>query len=111
MSLTKDVNSVAVAGGVSDLDGISILPALINHTTGRWKLSAVIAGGGGYTLLAATGTVNGLNAAFTFSQTPTFVVSDGVWYQKLDNNGNTNWSGTTTVTMTIPPTSAIWGFV
>jgi hypothetical protein len=67
-------------------------------------------GTGGLTLLPATGAVNGTNAVFTFTAAPTYIVSDGVWYQAKDNNGITNWSGTTTVTMTIPPNSAIWGF-
>lgn len=79
---------------------------------GYLGLTAAAAGGAsGFTKLTATGTVDGNNRVFTFSQTPTYIVSDGVWYEALDSNGGTNWSGTTTVTMTIPPTTAIWGFV
>lgn len=74
------------------------------------ELSLAIAGGTGYTLLVAGGAVNGINQTFTFTSAPTFIVADGAWYQALDNNGATNWSGATTVTMTIPPNSAIWGF-
>lgn len=109
MSLTKDVNSVAVAGGVSDLDGTTILPFKINHTTGRLMVSAT--GGGLLTLLTPTGSVNGVNAIFVFTQTPTYIVSDHAWYQITNSNGSTNWTGTTTVTMTIPPTEDIYGFV
>lgn len=66
---------------------------------------------GGLVLLPATGTVNGVNQTFTFTQVPTYIVSDGVWYQKLDNNAGVNWSSSgLTITMTIPPQSAIWGF-
>lgn len=109
--LVKDVNSVAVAGGVSDLDGTTILPILINHSTGRVKISAVITGGG-FTELTATGTVNGLNADFTFTQEPTYIVSDGAVYKPLDNNGNVNWSWSgSTATMTIPPNSFIFGWI
>ena len=68
-------------------------------------------GGSGFTKLTPTGLVNGVNAVFVFSQAPTYVISDGVWYQELDSNGVANWTGTTTITMAIPPTSAIWGFV
>lgn len=66
--------------------------------------------GGGFTELPATGTVDGTNAAFTFTQQPSYIVSDGAWYKKLDNNGNTQWSWSAgTATMTIPPNSSIFG--
>ena len=111
--LPKDVNSVAVAGGVSDLDGTTILPVLINHSTGRVKISAVLSGGISTFELTATGAVNGINTDFTFTQLPTYIVSDGAWYKQLDNNAGVNWSwnaGTLTATMTIPPSSSIYGF-
>lgn len=111
-TLNKDVNSVAVAGGVSDLDGVTILPFLVNHTTGRLLISAVTSGGGGFTELTATGAVNGTNAAFTFVSQPTYIVSDGTVMKALDNNGNTNWSWAgSTATMTVPPSSSIFGWV
>lgn len=65
-------------------------------------------------LLTATGTVNGVNTAFTFTEEPNFIVSDGSWYQATDNTGATNWtwnSGLLQATMTVPPSSAIWGFL
>lgn len=65
---------------------------------------------GGFTELPKlSGSVNGVNVTFTFSQTPSYIVSDGAWYKKLDSNGNAQWSGTTTVTMVIPPTTSIFG--
>src|SRR5688572_18453410 len=64
-------------------------------------------GGAGFTLLPATGSVNGVNASFTFTQKPTYIVSDGAWY--VENTGWT-WSGST-ATMTIPPNDTIYGFV
>ena len=69
-------------------------------------------GGGSFTTLTATGAVNGLNAAFTFIQEPTYVVSDGVMYSRLDSNGNTQWSWvalTKTVTMVVAPQTSIFG--
>lgn len=65
-------------------------------------------GGSGFTKLTATGTVNGTNADFTFTEEPDYIVSDHAWYQK--NAGWTWNSGTLTATMTVPPSSAIWGF-
>ncbi len=62
--------------------------------------------GGGFTLLPATGTIDGVNADFTFTEQPTYIVQDGAWYTV--NKGWT-WSGFT-ATMTIPPNDNIYGF-
>lgn len=104
----RDENSVPTLIGVSSADGTTTLRAYVDPLTHRLLVSS--AGGGGLTELPATGTVNGSNVTFTFTQEPTYIVSDGAWYKKLDNNGNTQWSGTTTVTMVIPPTTSIYGF-
>lgn len=66
--LTKDVNSVAVAGGVSDLDGVTILPFEINHSTGRLKVSGIISGGGGTTVLNEI--VSGSGTSWTLANAP-----------------------------------------
>lgn len=63
--------------------------------------------GGGFTLLPATGAVNGINTAFTFTEQPDYIVSDGAWYR--ENIGWT-WSSPT-ATMIIPPNDDIFGFV
>lgn len=104
------LNGAQVATGADTLNfiGGTLVPVGDGSTVSYTPPSS---GGGGFTLLPATGTVNGLNQTFTFTQKPTYIVADGAWYQALDNNGATNWSGTTTITMTIPPQSAIWGFV
>lgn len=58
--------------------------------------------------LAATGSVDGSNAAFTFAKEPSWIVSDGAWYRV--GNGWTWNAGTLTATLTIPPQSDIWAF-
>lgn len=62
-------------------------------------------GGGGFTRLTATGTVDGANTTFTFTQKPTYIVSDGAWYR--ENSGWT-YSGST-ATMSVPPQTDIFG--
>jgi hypothetical protein len=58
--------------------------------------------------LTATGTVNGSNAAFTFTQEPSVIVSDGAIYPQ---GVGWSWNATTlTATMTIPPSSFIFGW-
>ena len=63
-------------------------------------------------ILVATGTVNGLNASFTFTELPSVIVSDHAHYTQTNKTGTTNWTwnaGTLTATMTIPPTEDIYG--
>lgn len=89
----QDIRVLNITGGATvtrDGDGI----ATIN-----------ISGGSGFTELPATGTINGVNTLFTFTQKPTYIVSDGAWYKE---NVGWTWSGLT-ATMTIPPNDAIYG--
>lgn len=72
--------------------------------------------GGGFTKLDTASTVDGSNQSFIFltaTSQPTLVVSDGIQFTALDNNGNTQWSwnsGTKTVTLVTiaPPTVSIF---
>lgn len=69
-------------------------------------------GGGGFTVLPATGVVNAVNPTFGFTQEPSYIVSDGAWYTPLDSNGGTQWTwdaGTSEATMVIPPQTSIFG--
>lgn len=61
----------------------------------------------GISELLATGLVNGTNAAFTFTEQPTYIVSDGV-FMKAGKGWSWN-SGTLTATMDIPPSLDIYG--
>ncbi len=82
----------------------------ITHTiaNGRNDLLFDAVGGAGFTTLPATGTVNGINIDFIFTEKPTYIISDGAWYKE-----NKGWSwngGTLTATLTIPPNNDIYGF-
>ena len=68
----------------------------------------LLVGGTGFTALPATGTVNSVNAEFTFSEKPDYIISDGVWYR--ENKGWTWNAGLLKATMTIPPNDDIYGF-
>lgn len=56
-----------------------------------------------------TGTVNGSNQTFVFTSAPTIVFVDGIPRQKTENNGFENWTGATTIILTIAPTISIFG--
>jgi len=113
--LKRDQNHVTVLGGITNDSDQDVTMLRVDPITKRLLVSATGGGGGGFTYLAATGIVNGSNRDFIFTELPTYIVSDGAWYQQLDNQAapQTNWSwnaGTLTATMTIAPQSAIWGF-
>ena len=70
-----------------------------------------VVGGGSFTEIAVSGSVNGSNQTFTVTKTPTYLVIDGAFYKQLDSNGLTQWSiigGT--ITTNITPNSSIYGF-
>lgn len=83
------------------------ITAVDNNTTRQVDVTIDASGGGaGFTLLAATGTIDGNNLTFTFTSKPVYIISDGIWYRE---NHNWSWSGST-ATMTVPPTDDIYGF-
>lgn len=98
---------------LGNLPDVSVVGATIGQAllwNGTYWYAGTVSGGGGFTELVATGTVDGINAVFTFTQVPSYIVSDGAWYKKLDNNSNVQWSSSgMTITMTIPPQTAIFG--
>jgi hypothetical protein len=103
-----DENGVPTLIGVSSSDGFTPVRAWVDPTTHRLLVDST-GGGGGFTLLTPTGTINSVNTAFVFTEQPTYIVSDGAWYRV--NKGWTWDSGTLTATMTIPPNDDIYGFV
>lgn len=104
----RDNNSVTTLLAVSLADGTTPVVLWADPVSHRLLTSGVLA------TLAATGAVNGVNAAFTFTSLPSYIVSDHAWYAQTNSNGSTNWTwvgGTLTATLTIPPTEDIFGIV
>lgn len=70
-----------------------------------------ISSGSGLTEITLVGSVNSSNVTFTVTKVPTYIVADGVWFKKLDSNGNVQWSSSgLTITMMNPPSQSIYGF-
>lgn len=103
-----DVNSRGSLTAVSTADDKTIIRLTADPITGALLVSTT--GAGGFTELDPTGTVNGLNATFVFAQAPTYIISDHAVYRQTNSIGTSNWTGTTTVTMTIPPQEDIFGW-
>lgn len=70
--------------------------------SGAWVITST-GGGGGSGYQSATGSVNGSNKSFTFGTAPSAISVDGVTLQKNASDGTANWTGTTTITLTVAP--------
>lgn len=78
----------------------------ITKVNGKSRISS--SGGGG--ILTPTGAVDGSNTVFVFASTPSIItVDNGRAMQKVSSDGTVNWTGTTTVTLTVAPTFDIFG--
>lgn len=97
------LNSFNIKAGTNVTIGHSVVNGLDTLTFNS-------TGGSGFTELPATGTVNGSNTVFTFTQVPTYIVVDGVWLKATDSNGGVQWSNvSTTITMVSAPNNSIYG--
>lgn len=105
----RDQNFIPTLIASSNVDGKTPVRVYADPTTHRLLIDSA---GSGLTEITATGTVDGNNLIFVFSSSPTYVVSDGVWYKATDNNAGTQWTdnGSGTVTMVVPPSFSIYGF-
>lgn len=68
--------------------------------------------GGGSIALPISGAIDGSNRVFVFATAPTVLVVDNQnTMRKAPNKFEVNWTGTTTVTMTVAPTTDIYQLV
>lgn len=84
---------------------------LVQITSGIQKrLTDLENGGGTGTAKSPTsGAVNGTNQTFVFSTAPSLIsVDQGRFMQKVSSDGSVNWTGTTTVVLTVAPTFDIF---
>ena len=101
---TTTFANVNASGGVSAVSHDATLTGL---GTPASPLSVV--GGGGFTIKAASGTIDDSNVVFTFASAPSLLVINGGIYQST--GGTYTWTGTTTVTLndTIGTGGSIFG--
>jgi hypothetical protein len=69
-----------------------------NSTTKKWEPGTVSSSG--FTLLPATGAIDDTNTDYTFTEKPTYIIQNSVWYR--ENLGWTWNAGTLTATMAVP---------
>ena len=87
----------------------NILKFIEEYGSNNNPMGAYASGGSndkGLKELSTTDAVDGTRVTFSFSQKPTYIVSDGVWYK--ENSGWT-WDGTAVqATLSIPPSYLIF---
>lgn len=100
-------NGTAVSENALELNFINAYSFSTDGKTGR-RVNITVSNNGLSNILAATGVVDGDNVSFTFTQRPSYIVSDHATYR--ENVGWTWNSGTLTATMAVPPVDDIFGF-
>lgn len=91
-------------GGDTVAAGTNI--TITTNSSGAKVINASGGSGSGYQL--PTGTVNGSNTAFVFATAPAAIVVDGLTFQKTQQDGTVNWTGTTNVSLTVAPNFSIF---
>lgn len=82
---------------------------IVSGDPGEPTISAITSGGS-FTVLTPSGVVNSVNTAFDFGATaPRYIIADGIILGPTDSNGNTQWTGTTAITMINPPSTSLLG--
>lgn len=100
VSLTARAKLNFVGGGVTATDNPGAGSTDVTINAGSFGL-----------LTLNSGSVNGVNQTFTFSGAPNVIVVDqGRIMQKVSSDGNTNWSGTTTVVLQVAPNFDIFAY-
>lgn len=110
-SILSNGSLVGMTNGLNLVAGTGMTINVVANSSGAITATFISSGGGGLTLLPATGSVNGTNGTFTFASLPTYLVIDGVWYLPKDSNNVVQWSNVgLTITTNITPINSIWGF-
>lgn len=99
----RDSNMVVTLLAVSNVDGLTPVTLYADPTTHRLLVSS-----SGVTEETPDGLVNGSNITFTVSNTPKFVIIDGMF--RVSGQGYTYSGGTITVNALIPPVDFIRSF-
>ncbi len=104
----RDGNDVPTLIASSNVDGFTPVRLYADPTTHRLLVDTT----GSISILTPTGAVDGVNTIFVFTSAPSLIgVDQGRIMQKTSSDGSTNWTGTTTVTLTVAPTFDIYGLL
>lgn len=109
-SLLETVRSTSYTGllGVTQL--IAGTNVTIDNSNPHYPVINAL-GGGSFSVLVPTGTVNGTNRTFVFGTAPQVVILDnGNIMNKVSSDGTINWTGTTTIVLAQAPNFNIFAF-
>lgn len=105
-ALTVKDEGSTLSSAVTSIDFVGAGVTATN-TGGAVTVTISTSAGAGYQ--SATGTVDGSNTVFTFAVAPNAIMVDGVMIRKTASDGTTNWTGTTSITLSVAPNFDIAG--
>ncbi len=85
--------------------GVTVTDDLANNAT---IVTVSTSAGAGYQQ-PTSGAIDGSNTVFAFATAPNAIVVDGVSLQKVAADTTVNWTGTTTITLSVAPNFDIYG--
>lgn len=97
----RDENNVPTLIACSLSDGFTPIRLYADPTSHRLLVSLGGVVTTGYQV--PTGTVNGVNQTFVFTNAPNAIVVDGMTINATQSDGTVNWTGTTTVVLSVAP--------
>lgn len=107
--LRREIRSASKMRGGGDTVSAGTNIAITVDSNGVKVISST---GSGSATAPTSGVVNGVNRTFVFATAPTILVVDNVnVMRKTPNVGEANWTGTTTVILTVAPTTDIYQLV
>lgn len=102
-------NGTVIASGATTLNFLNATVQTPQGNDGS-TVDVSFSGGSGTGFQIPTGTVNGVNTVFTFVVPPNVIsIDQGRIMQQISSDGTTNWTGSTTITLTIAPNNDIFG--
>lgn len=104
-SSVKGVLTASALYSLADVNVAGITPGQSILWNGlQWIAYTPASGGGSGYQQPTSGTVNGVNQVFVFATAPNVLSVDGGRnIQKVSSDGTINWTGTTTVTLSVAP--------
>lgn len=108
---TQGVLTATALYSLADVNVVGITPGQsILWNGNQWIAFTPASGSGGYQQ-PTSGTVNGINTVFTFATAPNVISVDGGRNMQKQNSApdlTQNWTGTTTITLSVAPNSDIF---
>lgn len=106
VTVVGDTAFITITGGSGIQSVVAGTGISVDNTDPQNPIVSATGSSTGYQ--TATGTVDGVNKAFTFAVAPNAIVVDGQSIRKVASDGTVNWTGTTSITLLVSPNFDIY---